>query len=112
GMQYGLKPKLHVNQLNSIGGIETGPQLNALSLDHLEMITDSDILPLGSASRNGRWSGACTLLPTAALFLGVPCAPARELINAGCAVALATDYSPGSSPGGNMNFVVSLACIQ
>lgn len=112
GMQYGLKPKLHVNQLSSIGGIEAGLQLSALSLDHLETVTDSDILALGNASHNGSWSGMCTLLPTAAFFLSMPAAPARELINAGCAVALASDYNPGSSPGGNMNFVVSLACIQ
>jgi imidazolonepropionase len=112
GMQYGLKPRLHVNQMNSIGGIETGLQLNALSLDHLETMTDSDIGMLGDASRNGSWKGVCTLLPTAAFFLAMPCQPARKLVNAGCAIALATDYNPGSSPGGNMNFVVSLACIQ
>ena len=112
GMQYGLKPKLHVNQLNSIGGIETGLQLNALSLDHLETMTDQDIALVGDASRNGNWKGICTLLPTAAFFLRMSYQPARKLINAGCAIALATDYNPGSSPGGNMNFVVSLACIQ
>lgn len=112
GMRYGLKPRLHVNQLNSIGGIETGLQLRALSLDHLETMTDSDIMMLGDASRNGSWRGICTLLPAAAFFLRMPYQPARKLINAGCAIALATDYNPGSSPGGNMNFVVSLACIQ
>ncbi len=112
GMQYGLKPRLHVNQLNSIGGIETGLRLNALSLDHLETMTESDISMLGKASRNGNWKGICTLLPTAAFFIGMPYQPARKLIDAGCAIALATDYNPGSSPGGNMNFVISLACIQ
>jgi imidazolonepropionase len=98
--------------LNSIGGIETGLQLNALSLDHLETMTDQDIALVGDASRNGNWKGICTLLPTAAFFLRMSYQPARKLINAGCAIALATDYNPGSSPGGNMNFVVSLACIQ
>ena len=112
GMQYGLKPKLHVNQLNSIGGIETGLRLNALSLDHLETMTDQEITMVGNASRNGSWEGICTLLPTAAFFLRMPYQPARALVNAGCAIALATDYNPGSSPGGNMNFVISLACIQ
>ena len=113
GMQYGLKPKLHVNQLNSIGGIETGIKLNAVSLDHLETLNESEITFLSNSSPNGGgWEGACTLLPTAAFFLRMPLQPARKLIDAGCAVALASDYNPGSSPSGNMNFVVSLSCIQ
>ena len=112
GMQYGLQPKLHVNQLSSIGGIETGIRLNALSLDHLETLTDSDIRTLSDASRSGAWKGCCTLLPTAAFFLRMPFQPARRLIDAGCAIALASDYNPGSSPSGNMNLVVSMSCIQ
>ena len=113
GMQYGLKPKLHVNQLNSIGGIETGIKLNAVSLDHLETLNESEITFLSNSSPNGGgWEGACTLLPTAAFFLRMPLQPARKLIDAGCAIALASDYNPGSSPSGNMNFVVSLSCIQ
>jgi len=107
GMRYGLKPKLHVNQLNSIGGIEAGLKLNALSLDHLETMTDKDIQLLAMDGDT-----VATLLPTAAFFLRMPFQPARKLIDAGCAVALATDYNPGSSPSGNMNLVVAMSCIQ
>jgi imidazolonepropionase len=106
GKNYGLKPKLHVNQLNSIGGIEAGISLNALSLDHLETLTEKEIQLLG------KYKGASTLLPSAAFFLRMPMQPARSLINSGAAITLASDYNPGSSPSGNMNFVVSLACIQ
>ena len=115
GMAYGLRPKLHVNQLNSIGGIETGIKLNALSLDHLETITPEDIDRLSGRNTSLKyepWSGLCTLLPTAAFFLRMPFQPARQLIDSGCAIALATDYNPGSSPSGNMNFVIALSCIQ
>jgi imidazolonepropionase len=107
GMRYGLKPKLHVNQLNSIGGIETGLKVNALSLDHLETMTERDIQLL---SMDG--DTIATLLPTAAFFLRMPFQPARKLIDAGCTVALASDYNPGSSPSGNMNLVVAMSCIQ
>lgn len=106
GKHYGLKPKIHVNQLNSIGGIETGIELNALSMDHLETLTDREIALLGD------YSGASTLLPSAAFFLGMNFQPARKLINANAAVTLASDYNPGSSPSGNMNFVIALSCIQ
>jgi len=106
GLAYGLKPKLHVNQLNSIGGIQTGIGVNAVSLDHLETMTAEDIRDLSRSATIG------TLLPTAAFFLRMPYQPARELINAGAAIALASDFNPGSSPSGNMNFVVSLSCIQ
>ena len=106
GMQYSLKPKLHVNQLNSIGGIESAIKLNALTADHLEVMTDKDISLLGAAETMG------TLLPTAAFFLRMNYPPARQLIAKNCAIALASDYNPGSSPGGNMNFVVALSCIQ
>ena len=106
GKIFGLKPKLHVNQLNSIGGIEAGIKLGALSLDHLETLKDNEIKMLGE------FKGASTLLPTAAFFLRMPYQPARDLINAGAAVTLASDFNPGSSPSGNMNFVISLSCIQ
>lgn len=106
GKQFGLKPKLHVNQLNGIGGIEAGISTGALSLDHLETLDEKEIEMLGS------FDGASTLLPTAAFFLRMPYQPARKLIDAGAAVTLASDYNPGSSPSGNMNFVVSLSCIQ
>ena len=106
GKSFGLKPKLHVNQLNSVGGIETGISLNAISLDHLETLTKKEIDLLG------KYEGASTLLPSAAFFLRMPLQPARSLIKAGAAVTLASDFNPGSSPSGNMNFVISLACIQ
>lgn len=106
GKIFGLKPKLHVNQLNSIGGIQTGIKLGALSLDHLEVLDENEIKMLG------KFDGASTLLPTAAFFLRMPYQAARDLLNAGAAVTLASDYNPGSSPSGNMNFVVSLSCIQ
>ena len=106
GMSYGLKPKLHINQLNSIGGIEAAIQLNAISADHLETMTDIDIKNIAGSNAIG------TLLPTAAFFLRMQYQPARQLIDAGAAIALATDYNPGSSPSGNMNFVIALSCIQ
>ena len=106
GLQYGLKPKLHVNQLNSIGGIATAASLNAVSVDHLETMTVEDIRLLSNSNMIG------TLLPGAAFFLRMPYQPARELIDSNCAIALATDYNPGSSPSGNMNFIIALACIQ
>lgn len=106
GMRYGLKPKLHVNQLNSIGGIESAIKLNAVSVDHLETMTDADVKLLSASNTIG------TLLPTAAFFLRMQYQPARQLIDAGTAIALATDYNPGSSPSGNMNFVAALSCIQ
>lgn len=106
GLQYGLQPKLHINQLNSIGGLQKAIELNALSVDHLETMTDKDIRDLSQSKTIG------TLLPTAAFFLRMPFQPARKLIDAGCAIALASDYNPGSSPSGNMNFVVAISCIQ
>ena len=117
GLGYGLKPKLHVNQSNSIGGIEAGIKLNAVSLDHLETLTENEIELLTSPptplqKERGEEKPICTLLPTAAFFLRMPLQPARKLIDAGCAVALASDYNSGSSPSGNMNFVVALSCIQ
>jgi imidazolonepropionase len=114
GMKHGLKAKLHVNQLNSIGGIESGIKLNAVSLDHLETLTDEDIRLLSSppSLEGAGRRPIATLLPTAAFFLRTSFPTARKLIDAGCAIALASDYNPGSSPSGNMNLVVSMACIQ
>jgi imidazolonepropionase len=106
GKAIGLKPKLHVNQLNSIGGIQSAINLNALSVDHLETMTSNDIDLLSKSNTIG------TLLPTAAYFLRMPFQPARQLIENNCAIALASDFNPGSSPSGNMNFVVSISCIQ
>lgn len=105
GMNYGLKPKLHANQLNLSGGVETGVKIGAVSVDHLETMNEQVIKVLAESATIG------TLLPTAAFFLRMPFQPARKLIDAGCAIALATDYNPGSSPSGNMNLVVAMACI-
>ena len=106
GMQYGLKPKIHANQLNISGGVETGVKLGAISVDHLESMDEHAIKTLSHSDTIG------TLLPSAAFFLRMPFQPARELIEAGCAIALASDFNPGSSPSGNMNLVVAMSCIQ
>jgi imidazolonepropionase len=106
GMSYGLKPKIHANQLNLSGGVEVGVKLNAVSVDHLETMDESTIKALADSKTIG------TLLPTAAFFLRMPFQPARQLIDAGCAIALATDYNPGSSPSGNMNLAIAMSCIQ
>lgn len=106
GAKYGLTPKIHVNQFTSIGGIQVGIKHNARSVDHLEVMTDNDISDL---SKSGVMP---TLLPSCSFFLGIPYAPARDLINKGLPIALATDFNPGSTPSGNMNFVLSLACIN
>jgi imidazolonepropionase len=106
GMSFGLKPKIHANQLSLSGGVETGVQLGAVSVDHLEVMDENTIRMLAGSQTIG------TLLPTAAFFLRLPFQPARKLVDEGCAIALATDYNPGSSPSGNMNLVISMACIQ
>jgi imidazolonepropionase len=106
GIQHGLRPKIHANQLHLSGGVETGVRLGALSVDHLETMDASAIGALAGSDTIG------TLLPTAAFFLRMPFQPARELLDAGCAIALASDYNPGSSPSGNMNLVVAMSCIQ
>ncbi|OYW20683.1 MAG: imidazolonepropionase [Sphingobacteriales bacterium 12-47-4] len=114
GIAAGLKPRLHVNQLNSIGGIEAGIRVGALSLDHLETVTDKDVALLAGQpeDRSGKcFTGISTLLPTAAFFLRMPFQPARKIIDAGAAVAIASDFNPGSSPSGNMNLVVAMSCI-
>ena len=105
GMQYGLKPKIHANQLHLSGGTETGVKLGALSVDHLETMDETAVNALAGSETIG------TLLPTAAFFLRMPFQPARALLDKGCAIALASDYNPGSSPSGNMNLVVSMGCI-
>jgi imidazolonepropionase len=106
GKRYGLQPKIHANQLNLSNGVQTGVKLKAISVDHLETMNEDAIQTLASSGTIG------TLLPTAAFFLRMAYQPARRLIESGCAIALATDYNPGSSPSGNMNFVVALSCIQ
>ncbi len=106
GMKIGLKPKIHANQLNLSGGVQAGVKLGAVSVDHLETM-DEDTIKLLAASKT-----IGTLLPTAAFFLRMPFQPARQLIDAGCAIALASDFNPGSSPSFNMNLVVAMSCIQ
>ncbi len=106
GMSYGLKPKIHANQLNLSGGTQVGVKLGAISVDHLETMDDDAIQTLAGSTTIG------TLLPTAAFFLRMLFQPARKLIDAGCAIALATDFNPGSSPSGNMNLVIAMSCIQ
>jgi imidazolonepropionase len=105
GINYGLKPKIHANQLSLSGGVEMGVKLEAVSVDHLEIMDENAINTLANSNTIG------TLLPTAAFFLGMPFQPARKLIDAGSSVAIASDYNPGSSPSGNMNLVISMACI-
>jgi imidazolonepropionase len=106
GIRFGLKPKIHVNQFNSIGGIQAGIKYNALSVDHLEVMTTEDI----NALKNTETMPVA--LPSCSYFLSIPYTPAREMITAGLPLALATDYNPGSTPSGNMNFVVATACIK
>lgn len=106
GKAIGLKPKIHANQLSVSGGVQTGVKFGAVSVDHLESMDDDAINSLSSSSTIG------TLLPAAAFFLRMPYQPARKLIDNNCAIALASDFNPGSSPSGNMNFVVALSCIQ
>ena len=106
GKKIGLIPKIHVNQFNAIGGVQVGVEHNALSVDHLEVMRPEDIAILKGTDTMP------TALPSCSFFLGIPYAPAKEIIEAGLPLALASDYNPGSTPSGNMNFVVSLGCIK
>ncbi|PTT02376.1 imidazolonepropionase [Flavobacterium sp. HMWF030] len=106
GIEFGLKPKIHVNQFNSIGGIQAGIKFKALSVDHLEIMNPEDIEALKDTETMP------VALPSCSYFLSIPYTPAREMIKAGLPLALATDFNPGSTPSGNMNFVVSTACIK
>jgi imidazolonepropionase len=106
GIQNGLIPKIHVNQFNSIGGIQAGIKYEALSVDHLEIMNPEDIQALKDTKTMP------VALPSCSYFLSIPYTPAREMIKAGLPLALATDYNPGSTPSGNMNFVVATACIK
>ena len=106
GKKYGLVPKIHVNQFTSIGGIQAGIKHKALSLDHLEIMTDQDIEDLKGTEVMP------TALPSCSFFLKIPYAPVRKMIDEGLPIALATDYNPGSTPSGKISFVISLACIH
>jgi imidazolonepropionase len=106
GYKYGLKPKIHANQLYNSGGVQVGVKHQAISVDHLETMDDEEVNCLLSSNT------IPTLLPGAAFFLAMHYQPARKLIDAGLPVALASDYNPGSCPSANMNFILSLACTQ
>jgi imidazolonepropionase len=106
GMKYGMRAKIHANELDCSGGIQVGVKYNALSVDHLEFTGDEEIeCLLGSDTMP-------TILPGAAFFLEMTYAPVRKMINAGLPVAMASDFNPGSSPSGNMQFIWSMACIK
>ncbi len=106
GMKYGLRPKIHANELDYSGGVQVGVKYNALSVDHLEYVGDDEINALlGSETMP-------TILPGAAFFLGLEYSPIRKMIDAGLPIAIASDFNPGSSPTGNMKFMMSLACIN
>lgn len=106
GLKYGLRAKLHANELAYSGGIQAGVRYNALSVDHLECTGDEEIRVLLDSDTMP------TLLPGSAFFLGMPYPPARKMISAGLPVALASDFNPGSSPSGNMKLIMSLGCIK
>ncbi len=106
GKAFGLIPKIHVNQFNAIGGIALATKYDALSVDHLEIVTKEDIIALKNSETMP------VALPSCSFFLSIPYTPAREIISAGLPLALATDYNPGSTPSGNMNLVVATACIK
>jgi imidazolonepropionase len=104
--KYGIKAKVHAEQLSNFGGVEAGVVCDAISVDHLEYVEDKDIAILKNSHTMP------TILPGAAFFLSLPNPPARKMIDAGLPLAIASDYNPGSSPCGNMHFMVSVACIQ
>lgn len=104
--KFGLIPKIHVNQFTAIGGVQAGVKFNALSVDHLEEMRAEDITALLNSKTMP------VALPSCSYFLSIPYTPARKIIDAGLPIALATDFNPGSTPSGNMNFVVSTACIK
>ncbi|WP_316816804.1 imidazolonepropionase [Pedobacter nyackensis] len=106
GAKYGLKPKIHANQLSVSGGVQIGVKHHAISVDHLEATDDAVIESLKTSNT------IATLLPSCSFYINIPFANARGLMNANIPVAVATDYNPGSTPSGNMNLVVSLACIK
>lgn len=106
GMKYGMRAKIHANELACSGGIQVGVKYDALSVDHLEHVGDEEIACLLDSDTMP------TILPGAAFFLNMPYSPVRKMINAGLPVALASDYNPGSSPSGNMKFIMSLGCIN
>lgn len=106
GIKYGMRPKIHANELGRTGGVHVGVKYNALSVDHLEHMGTDEIDMLKNTETMP------TVLPGSAFFLNLKLSPVRQMIEAGLPVALASDYNPGSSPSGNMNFISSLGCIK
>lgn len=106
GKQYGMKPKIHANQLHISGGVQVGVKVDALSVDHLESMGAEEIEALKNTEVMP------TMLPGAAFFLGTSYPPARDMLKAGLPLALATDYNPGSAPCGRMSHMLSLACVK
>ena len=106
GLNYGLKGKIHANELAYSGGIQVGVKMGAISVDHLEFTSEKEINCLKESKT------IPTLLPSTAFFLGLDYPPARKMIDSGLPIALASDYNPGSSPSGNIEFIFSLACIK
>lgn len=104
--KFGMTPKVHAEQLSNFGGVLAGVEVGAISVDHLEYVWDKEIEALKTSKTMP------TILPGAAFFLSLPLPPARKMIDAGLALAVASDYNPGSSPSGNMNFMLSLCCVQ
>ncbi|WP_396137853.1 imidazolonepropionase [Flavobacterium sp.] len=106
GKKYGLSAKIHVNQFTAINGIKACVENGALSVDHLELVTDEDLRALHNSKTMP------VALPSCSYFIIIPYTPARKIIDAGLPLALASDYNPGTTPSGNMNFVVATACIK
>ena len=106
GAKWGMRPKIHADELASSGGVEVGVAHNALSVDHLESMADEQINTLRGTDTMP------TALPGTSFFLNMPFAPARKMIDSGLGIAVASDYNPGSTPSGDMKFIVSLACIK
>ncbi|MBX2910850.1 MAG: imidazolonepropionase [Cyclobacteriaceae bacterium] len=106
GKRFGMRPRIHANQLHRSGGVQVGVKVNAISVDHLENIGVEEIEALQGSTT------IPTALPGAAFFLNLSFPPARDIINAGLPLAIASDYNPGSSPSGNMPLMVALACIK
>ncbi len=106
GIKYGMKPKIHANEMAISGGVQVGVKYGAISVDHLEQMGDAEIEALKDTETMP------TVLPGCAFFLNLPLSPARKMIDAGLPVAMASDFNPGTSPSGNMQLILSMACIR
>jgi imidazolonepropionase len=106
GIKYGMRPKIHANEMAISGGVQVGVKYGAISVDHLEQMGDEEIEALKGSETMP------TVLPGCAFFLNLPLSPVRDMINAGLPVAMASDFNPGTSPSGNMQFIMSAACIR